>query len=367
MLSQVDPRAVTFAVPQYLWLLVGVFVLFGLWVWQVRSRWLDVRRLTAERTVPFHERFSQLGELPFWWCVLLATGLGVVALARPVTTTSLVQTAGVDLIVLQDGSASMRVQDVEGDRWQRSMRFLRVLGESLRWEDDRVAMSVFAHIATPQIRLTKDPNTFFFFLDHLDQPPFRLEDDTTWDTNIELGVYWGLRLVERDEELSGRSPRGQVLVLISDGQAWSGEVEESVQRARARDIPIVVVGVGTPRGGPIPEVVTSDSPATTTWSPIRSMLDRSSLSALATSGRGRYFELDRGGDRDIANAIIAFARRHSGSRGLEQVTADLYWPVIFGGACCLCAAVLFLRARAELWIHLAGAGAALVVGMLITR
>ena len=67
-------------------------------------------------------------------------------------------------------------------------------------------MALFAHIAAPQIRLTKDPNTFFFFLDHLDKaPPFRIEDDTTWDTNLELGIYWGLRVIERDEELHGKT------------------------------------------------------------------------------------------------------------------------------------------------------------------
>ncbi len=100
-------------------------------------------------------------------------------MARPQAVTSLVRTAGVDLIVLQDGSASMHVEDMHGsNRWQRSMRFLRMLGESLRWEDDRVAMALFAHTASPQIRLTKDPNTYFFFLDHLeDRSPYRLEDD----------------------------------------------------------------------------------------------------------------------------------------------------------------------------------------------
>ena len=109
------------------------------------------------------------------------------------------RTAGVDLVVLQDGSASMRTEDVPGNRWQRSMRFLRVLGESLAWRDDRMAMALFAHIAAPQVRLTKDPNTYFFFLDHLaHESPFRLEDDTHWDTNIELGIAWGMRLIEKD-------------------------------------------------------------------------------------------------------------------------------------------------------------------------
>ena len=113
---------------------------------------------------------------------------------------------------------------------------LRTLGEALRWENDRVAMALFAHMATPQIRLTKDPNTYFFFLDHLRrESPFPLRDDTTWDTNIELGLHWGTRLVDKDEELNGASPNGKALVLVSDGQAWSGEVAEALRHARAAE------------------------------------------------------------------------------------------------------------------------------------
>ena len=55
------------------------------------------------------------------------------------------------------------------------------------------------------LRLTRDPNTVFFFLDHLSgRPPFRLEDDTTWDTNLEQGIAWGLRLLEKRFSIGGR-------------------------------------------------------------------------------------------------------------------------------------------------------------------
>ena len=116
------------------------------------------------------------------------------------------------------------------------------------------AMALFAHIAAPQVRLTKDPNTFFFFLDHLAQEsPFRLEDDTTWDTNIELGIAWGMRLIEKDTELYGKSPNAKTFVLITDGQSWSGEVARSLKLARTNDVPVWVVGVGTTVGAFIPE------------------------------------------------------------------------------------------------------------------
>src|SRR5207247_10795874 len=132
------------------------------------------------------------------------------------------RTAGVDLVIRQDGSASMWTPDVAGNRWQRAMRFLRVLGESLAWKDDRMAMALFAHIAAPQVRLTKDPNTFFFFLDHLaHESPFSLEDDTSWDTNIELGIARRMLLSEKRKAVYSKSPKANLFVLDHDGTAVS--------------------------------------------------------------------------------------------------------------------------------------------------
>jgi Ca-activated chloride channel family protein len=372
MILGVDPRAVRFDAPEFLWLLLIPGLALALWVRWGWKRWFERGAFAARRVVPIRERLSLLGDLPYWLCLTVATALAVSALARPVVTTSLLRTAGVDVIILQDGSASMHVMDVQGDRWRRSVRFLRTIGESLRWKDDRIAMSVFAHIAAPQVRLTTDPNTFFFFLDHLqDQSPFRLEDDTTWDTNTELGIYWGLRLVEKDEELNGRSPNGKVFVLISDGQTWSGEVEKSLRLARARNIPVIVVGVGTTRGGMIPDAMPTGEddavPQQTRFSPIRSVLDRASLAAIAAEGDGRYFELDREGDRDIANAIIDAARRRAGSRGVEEQTVELYWPCLAAAAALMCVGTLFLRSRAELTIQLAGAVALWAIVVALTR
>ena len=55
--------------------------------------------------------------------LILATALVITALARPGVVASLVRTGGVDLVILLDGSASMHVRDVLGDRWQRSVVF----------------------------------------------------------------------------------------------------------------------------------------------------------------------------------------------------------------------------------------------------
>ena len=353
-----------FGAPGFLPLLAVPAVLLFLWVWQVWRRRSDVRAFMSHRQVPVHERVPFFGELLFWFCLLLAAAAGILAIARPQAVTSLVRTAGVDLVILQDGSSSMHVQDVKGNRWKRSMRFLRTLGESLRWDNDRVALALFAHVATPQIRLTKDPNTYFFFLDHLeDTSPFRLEDDSTWDTNIERGIYWGLRLIEKDEEIRktaavadapGADTNARAFVLISDGQSWSGEVAKSLALAQERGVPLNVIGIGTTAGGLIPD------PKRLPNQPlIRSVLNRAELTRIATAGGGRYFEIDRESDRDIANAIIEQTRRRAGSRGLQEGVQELYWNFLLAAGVLIALGVLFLRDRVALGLQLSAAAAVL--------
>ncbi len=366
----IDFASVRFNEPRSLWLLVAPALLLLLWTWRLTRYRRDTGRFRSHRTLPVRERLPLAGGLLFWLCLVLATACTILALARPVAAVSIARTAGIDLVILQDGSASMRTSDVAGDRWQRSIRFLRVLGESLRWKDDRIAMALFAHIAAPQIRLTKDPNTYYFFLDHLAvESPFRQADDTTWDTNIELGIYWGVRLIDKDQELHGRSPNVKAFVLISDGQSWSGEVERSLQLARARKIPVFVVGVGTAGGGIIPEPPPRPGarPPLQPPTPIHSSLDRASLMKIATEGGGQYMELDRDADREISNRIIDAARRRAGSAGIEQGVQDLYWYCLFAAGCFVTLGGVLLKERAELWLHTLGAAAALLTIWTLTR
>jgi Ca-activated chloride channel family protein len=354
-----------FGAPTFLPLLALPAALLLLWFWQLWRRRADAHAFMRRRQVPVNERIPFFGELLFWFFLILAAGAAILALSKPQAVTNLVRTAGVDLVILQDGSASMHVTDVKGDRWQRSMQFLRTLGEALRWDNDRVAMALFAHMATPQIRLTKDPNTYFFFLDHLqEKSPFRLEDDGTWDTNIERGIYWGLRLIEKDEEIRKaaastvklpENSNAKAFVLVSDGQAWSGEVATSLALAQGRGIPLSVVGVGTTAGGIIPD------PKRDANQPlVRSVLNRTELTRIATAGGGRYYELDRDTDREIANQIIDQTRRRAGTTGIQEGTKDLYWNFLLAAGVFLAIGVLFLRDRVALALQLGAAAAVLI-------
>jgi Ca-activated chloride channel family protein len=321
------------------------------------------------RVVPVRERMALVGNLPFWLGVILASALLIVALARPRGPATVVREGGLDIVVLADASASMYVRDVVGDRWQRSMRFVRALADALSWTNDRLALAVFAHIAAPQVRLTKDPNTVFFFLDHLDRKsPFRIEDETTWDTNLELGIYWGLRVIERDAEIHGDSPNAQMFILLTDGEAWSGNVETALKRARAARVPVNVVGVGTLGGGAMPVLTGPDGrPVVDPETPTSSRLDRTSLQRVAATGGGQYFELDRDGDRHIATSIVDTGRRQAPKLDITEKAEELYWYVLTAAAVVAALGVGFVRERSELWIAVTGAGAVLALTFGILR
>ena len=372
-------NTIAFGAPQFLWLLAAPAVLLLAWLWRFWRRLSDLRRLRHRRSLPIRERFAIGGELWSWLFIILALASLATALARPRGVTTVVNRAGVDIVILQDGSASMHVKDTAGfagagtsgfrdtaspvvaaTRWQRSMTFLRLLGDSLSWNDDRMALTVFAHIATPQIRLTSDPNTVFFFLDHLHgRPPFRLEDDTTWDTNLEQGIAWGLRLLDKDRELHGPSVNGQLFVMLSDGESWSGEVARSIERAVREHVPLFVIGVGTLGGGDLPETPYADG--TKDPSPGQSRLDRASLQRIAAAGGGQYFELDRDPDRDIANTIIDAGRRQAPVTIAEGAVDEWYWRFLAAAVALAALGASLLRERAELWLHFAAATAATVV------
>jgi Ca-activated chloride channel homolog len=354
MLTGVDLGTLSFAEPLYLWLLPVPAMLFVLWLWQVWRRRLDALRCARERMLPIRERFTLAGDLAFWLCVIVAASLCIVALARPQARVSAVTTGGADIVILQDGSASMWARDVTPDRWQRSVQFIRAFAEALSWKGDRVALAIFAHLASPQTRLTNDPNALFFFLDHLsERSPFRLEDDPTWDTNTEEGLYWGLKLIETDEQLFGKTTNSKAFVVISDGQSWSGNVARAIALARQRQTPVYVIGVGTTTGGLIPEPPNSQGGEP--HPPIRAVLDRDSLRAIARAGGGEYFEIGQDPDRDIAFKIILDVRRRSNVSQEVDRYEDLYWRFLFAAGIFLCLGTFLLKRSTELWWQAAAA------------
>jgi len=319
--------------PAYLWLLTVIpflsLILCYLWF----SRRRAILQIYKYRTVPIREKYPVLRPFIFWAGVACAIALSVVALARPQVYVSDIQEGMIDVVFIIDGSSSMRVEDSKPTRWRRAIKFMRTFTETLSWKGDRIGIAAFAGYASPQVRLTNDPNVVMFFVDNLDnEPPFYLKDDRTWDTNIVEGIYWALGLLIKDEEFRGRSKNAQALIVISDGQAWSGELKTIVGMVK-KAIPIYVVGVGTTAGKVIPESKEHLGQEE------HSAIDRSSLRNIANFGGGEYFELDWDkNDSKIAVELIDRIKKNKiNSASREKVFKDVHWEFL-----CAVAVILIL-------------------------
>jgi hypothetical protein len=217
----------------------------------------------------------------------------------------------------------MYVSDVRPDRWRRSVLFLRTFAESLSWQGDRVALALFAQLAAPQVRLTKDPNSLFFFIDHLgEHSPFPLENAPTWDTNIEEGLRWGLRLVEKDEELFGKSGNPKPSWSFRTGSRGRARWPSRCRRRGSGRFRSMWWASAPAVGGMIPEPLQADG--TRPPPVVRSSLDRNSLVQIAVAGGGDYFELGDEPDRVVAFRIVDRLRRQAPPSDPVETVEELY-------------------------------------------
>jgi Ca-activated chloride channel family protein len=137
-------------------------------------------------------------------------------------------------------------------------------------------------------------------------------------------------------------------------------VANAIEAARARDIPLYVVGIGTTVGGMIPEPMRADG--TRPPPVVHSALDRASLVQLAVAGGGEYFEVGDDSDRAVAFRIIQRLRQRSEAAEEVETVEELYWQFLMAAAVVLCLGTLLMKKRTELAWQATGA---LVVVLLL--
>ena len=180
---------------------------------------------------------------------LLASALaaGIVALARPQLSNAFTQieASGIDIMLALDVSGSMQTEDftING---RRSSRIDAIKEITQRFIDsrpnDRIGMLAFA--GRPYL---VSPPT----LDHawLIQNLERVNTD-----QVEDGTAIGSALVSAANRLKNRQAKSRVIVLMSDGDNNSGRVnpDTAAEAAKALDLKVYTIGVGTDGIAPVP-------------------------------------------------------------------------------------------------------------------
>ena len=155
------------------------------------------------------------------------------------------QAGNADVVLVLDASNSMRVRDVPPDRLEWEKRTAREL--LARLEGARVGMAIFAGRGYAVAPLTTDFSALQLYLDGL-SPDVVTQGGSSLSDAITQSM--GLLMEARGEMPSG------TLVVMTDGDALEerDDVLRAAAVARRAGVPVSTVGIGTPRGGEIPDI-----------------------------------------------------------------------------------------------------------------
>ncbi len=260
--------------------LVLAFVLYVLWRRRAIKRLGDVGLL--ERLMPL--RSKRKHTIKFVLAALAFAAI-VVAYANPQVGKSFekVKRSGIDVIIAVDVSKSMLAEDVKPNRMARARQFVsRVIDEL---QNDRVGLIVFAGNAYLQMPLTTDKAATRLFLKTMSTEIVPTQGTAIGDA---------IRLAERSFELE--EEQHKALIIITDGENHEGEALVAAEEAAEKGIVINAVGVGDPKGAPIPVNGRSgnDFKRDREGNIVLSKLNETMLQQLAAKGNGEYFRLNAG-------------------------------------------------------------------------
>ncbi|PZD79033.1 VWA domain-containing protein [Mesonia sp. K7] len=172
---------------------------------------------------------------------LLALCFFILALVNPQIGSKLetVKREGVDIVFAVDVSKSMLAEDIAPNRLEKSKQIVTQILNNLA--GDRVGIIAYAGSAFPQLPITTDYSSAKLFLQALNTDMVSSQGTAINDA-IELATTY------YDDE----TKTSRILVILSDGEDHSGDIEAISEKAAEVGIKIFTVGVGTEKGGTIP-------------------------------------------------------------------------------------------------------------------
>ena len=211
--------------------------------------------------------------------LLALTGI-ILGLARPQFGSKLkeVKRKGIELVIALDVSNSMMAEDIQPNRLERAKQAISKLVEKL--QDDKIGLIVFAGDAYTQVPITTDYASTKLFLSAIST-----EIVPKQGTAIGSAIDLGMNSFTPDMEAS------KVLIIITDGENHEDDAVEMAKKAAEKGIIVHTIGVGLPKGAPIPvysstgqKVFRKDNHGNT----IISKLDESMLQKISTAAGGVY-------------------------------------------------------------------------------
>ena len=295
----------SFGAPYMLLVLLAVPVLSGFVWWAFRRRAAAIQLIGEPALVALLSAAAdgpmRRVRLTLWFVGLV---LLIVALARPQwgSDIEIVETRGLQIMVVLDVSRSMLAADVEPTRLDRAK--LEVADLISRLDGDAIGIALFSGASFVQLPLTTDYATARAYLNNA-RPGSITRQGTV------IGEAIGTAMIG----FSDKRESQKVIVIMSDGEIHEEENApdpvEAARQAAGDGTVIYTVGFGSPDGAPVPRYDEQGNligpHLDRDGNPVVSRLDESLLQQIAEAGGGRYYRAGEiGGTADIADEIGTF-------------------------------------------------------------
>lgn len=312
----------SFARPDWVWLIVALPLAVALAIWLWRRRLRRVSALFGESALVERLGLGAASRMPWLRVALLliaATSLGVAAAGpqwgqRRIEGSSRVR----NVVFALDVSKSMLARDVEPNRLEQERLLVRRVMREM--SSDRFGLVAFAGRAYVLSPLTTDHGALALFVDALDP------DIVSYGGSaLSAAVRQATDLV-RGERPDNARP---AVVVVTDGEALEQEaaVLEAADRAAQLGVTLHTVGIGTGEGALVPDMDPRSGRAQgyvedESGQRVVSRMNAALLREIASRGGGRYIELTRGGSVDQLIVALREVQAQQGSGGARVERID---------------------------------------------
>lgn len=268
-------NSITFASPQYLWLLLIIPLLIVFYA-------IRQHRTAPSVTLSSVKQLSGLtgSARPYLRHILFAIrilvlSLLIVIIARPQSTDYWedISTEGIDIVLAMDISSSMLARDFKPDRLEAAKNVATEFISGRPY--DRMGLVIFSGESFTQCPLTTDHAVLINLMREMQSG--MIEDGTA----IGLGLATAVNRIKDSDAVS------KVVILLTDGVNNRGEIAPvtAAEIAKAMDVRVYTIGVGSRGVAPYP----IQTPSGIRYRNMQVEIDEAVLQEIAEMTGGKYF------------------------------------------------------------------------------
>ena len=265
-----------FAHPEYLFLLLIVPLLVGLFIY---TRIQKKRKLQLfgdpALLASLMPNVSFLRPRFKFYMQLTAVILMIVVMAQPQfgTKEEKQEKKGIEVMIALDVSNSMMAQDIQPARLDKAKMVLSKLVDGMT--NDKVGLVVFAGDAYIQLPITADYVSAKMFMSSI-SPALVPRQGTAIGSAIDLCI----------KSFGEKSDVSRAIIVITDGENHEDDAVGAAKLAAENGIVVHVVGMGKPEGAPIPVDGTMSFRKDKEGNVVVSKLNEDMCKSIAAAGSG---------------------------------------------------------------------------------